>query len=111
MMLAAGCAGVRTDWVPLSPPPHNVAPRPDEDVEIFTAGAPRRPYVEVGILEIQADRYDGTGPTEVLHMLRDEAAMRGCDGVVIIGQDSTTSRYRIGYRGTCIVYKLSDDGG
>ena len=41
-MLTAGCAGVRTDWLPLSPP-HSATsrPGPTRTSRIFTTGAPK----------------------------------------------------------------------
>jgi hypothetical protein len=107
--LVLGCENLALQWVPLSPPPHPVASKPAQQVELFTAHAPTRAYEEVGIIQVQRSGYAETSPGELLERLRSEAGMHGCDGLVITGYNAVGDRWATtGYRGTCVVYTLAD---
>jgi hypothetical protein len=103
-----GCA-TKVTYVPLGSPPHPMAARPVDQVDTFTSSKPTKPFVEVGQLHATQD---GPAPhvEEILQGLREEAARRGCDGVLITGTDKMASGdllvseavYSI--TGTCIVY-------
>ena len=74
--------------------------------------------IEVGVIEAQQESaYSVDGETSVFSKLRQEAASRGCDGLVVTGGNDavvgqTGGKYGggftptlRGYRATCIVYK------
>jgi hypothetical protein len=110
----AGC-GISADYVPLAQAPHAPVSRPASAVELFTTGAPNRGFVEVGIIEVQQQRYSGAAPGEIIEKLREVAGENGCDGLVLTGPNDavTGSKYGDwtlkGYRGTCIVYTEGSD--
>ena len=113
-MLAA--CGTTTQFVRTNPSPVEMRARPPETVEVFTAAKPERPFVEVGIVEAQQTNEFSTSDTAaIIQALREEAAARGCDGVIIVANndaivgdtfkgygDTETLK---GYRGACIMYK------
>ena len=77
----------------MNQPPHPLFKRTPESVEVFTAGAPTRPRVDVAVL-----RFGGGFPTTTPTVaMRQEAANMGCDGLVLAHLDT-------GLAGTCIVY-------
>jgi hypothetical protein len=78
LALVVGCSGCSTQFVPTNPYPHALTPHSPESIEVFTSGPPTRPHVDVGIIHLW-----GMGWDEYLRDLRDEAARRGCDAVVI----------------------------
>jgi hypothetical protein len=98
LVLLAGC-GDQIRETPLNPPGRRMAAKPAAEVEVFTSGAPARPHTDVMLLEVHPiipQPLDDTIAT-----LREEAAQRGCDGIVINGlrAGSTT------LDGSCIVYR------
>jgi hypothetical protein len=65
-----------------------MTPRSPEDVEVFLATKPDRPFVEVGALEARRKSiYSADDMPELIDAMRVEAARRGCDGVIIVGKD------------------------
>src|SRR5579863_7942781 len=84
----AGCIGMFPQDVvnPLNAPPHPMTARTPDSVEVFTAGPPTRPRVDVAVLVNNIT-------TDPLGDLRRRAAALGCDGLVIDGSTNT-----------CIVY-------
>jgi len=116
--LLAGC-GTTIEFVPLNSPPHPLAMKAPEAVELFTTATPSKPYVEVGTIESRQQAYSGDDTATIYAKMRAEAGMRGCDGLVIIGSNDATlvtgstyngsgsvsSRTLKGYRATCIAYK------
>ena len=118
LCFVAAC-GIKTEYIELNPPPHVMAPRSPDQVAIFTTGLPERPYVEVGTIEVKQEIYNGASASEIMRVLREEAARRGCDGLVLLGANdetvvegssgshggSVSSKTLKGYRATCIVYK------
>lgn len=117
--LLAGC-GSRSSYVDTGRRPVPTPSRPFNEVDVFTATQPTRPFREAGLIESrQASGWSTDSPNEVMRELRDEAAKRGCDGVIVTGsadevvggsavgaggtvtQSVTTLK---GYRAVCIVY-------
>jgi hypothetical protein len=110
----AGC-GISTYTTLLRQPPHAVAPRNPEAVEIFAAGPPTRPHVDLAFLEADEDTgtgAEGSGP--IIAKLRARAGQLGCDALVLgapfsrIDSFTTTlsgvATDRRGLAATCIVY-------
>jgi hypothetical protein len=123
-LLLAGC-GTTIHEMALNSPDHPMTPKDPGAVEVFMSQRPSRPYAEVAMLEAQqSSEYSTDAPEAVIVKLREYAAQKGCDGLVINGGDDTTvgngSTYRgtgsmhvrtlKGYRATCIVYKTGDPG-
>lgn len=111
-MSALGC-GAYSSWMPTNPPPHPMQPRPADQVEMFTSGAPTRSFVEVGI--IQSSPGMAATDLQVLAELRTEGGKRGCDGVIVNGETKSatasgnaifaTADEKTAFRAACIVYK------
>lgn len=115
--VATGCGVVTVDETPLNAPPAPMAPRDPSKVDVFTAGPPSKPYVEVAMLEARQDDMYSSDQTTIAK-LRDYAAHKGCDAIVVTGaserqeQNSLDKKQKAtlkSYRATCIVYKPSDD--
>ena len=113
-MVAAGC-GTAIEYTELNTPPGPMSPRDPGSVEVFTTTTPPRPFVEVGMIESQQESglsTDGMG--EIIAQMREAAAERGCDALVISGsndavqgqanQDHGYVGTLKGYRGACVVY-------
>ena len=96
MVFFISACGVAISEDVVNPAPHPMQPRTPDQVEIFTAGAPARPHVDVAVYRAVV-----SGPTtndDRIAKLRETAAQRGCDGLVLANTDA-------GWAGTCIVYK------
>lgn len=118
---AAGCAATGS-FIPTGDPALAREPRPPEQVEVFTAGPPARPFAELGMLEAQqsADYPHLDPPEDLLAQMRREAGQRGCDGLVITGpndavvtvtkDEKDSVRTLKGFRGTCIVFTDTPSG-
>lgn len=94
LVTAATGACANVDYVPTNAPPRPMRRRAAVDVEVFPAGLPSRPYVEVARLEIDAPTND---PEMLVDQLRQAAAEHGCDGVVFVGGGA--------FHAVCIVYR------
>ncbi len=115
LALAAGC-GTAIQTTVINRAPHPMAPRPIESVELFSAGPPARPHIDVAYFEAEAESgasFDGT--PEFITKLRNNAAAHGCDGLVL-GTSTNHSdgggRYATNIHGitaTCIVYTAPPD--
>jgi hypothetical protein len=112
VVFATGC-GTALGYIPTHPAPRRVYVHGPEQVELFMAARPTRPYVEVGMIESQQEQYSQDTSGEVLEKMREFAGQKGCDGLVIFtGNDAEigpqqvggASRQLVGYRGSCIVY-------
>lgn len=117
----------RSTYIDTGMPPSNVNKRSHSQVKIFTVTKPTRPFREAGIVEARQSSAL-TNENDVIKELRQAAADRGCDGVIITGSadevvggttvrtggispktttvNSSTTTLK-GYRGTCIVYTRS----
>ena len=112
VLLSVAACGTTIDYMPINAPPRAMAPRAPESVEIFTDARPEKPFVDVGILEAQQQSSASQdNAATVLQKLRQAAADRGCDAVVLDGSndkvvgDRTGTTTLKGYRATCIVYR------
>jgi hypothetical protein len=100
--LLAGC-GTAVEFVQTHPPPRMWEARPPESVEILAAGPPRRPYVEVGMLEARPLTYQVDSPQFILAKLRERAAQLGCDAIVVTGRIDGAVVDK-GYHAVCLMY-------
>ena len=111
-LACAACGMIAIQETPINSPPAPMTPRDPGKVEMFTAGPPSKPYVEIAMLEAQQqDEYSG----DVVAKLREYAAHKGCDGIVVTGSSAREAHNKLfenqtvtlkGYRATCIVYKV-----
>jgi hypothetical protein len=97
MALLAGCTDA-SRVTPLRSPPHALASRPREAVEVFTVKPPDRPFTELAIIS-SIDGLDGVS---------ERAGQLGCDAVFLLAPGSGP-RTAWGYRrsttrATCLVY-------
>lgn len=114
MTLSAGC-GISTSATFLRPPPRTLLPRSGDSVEVFGAGPPSRPHIDLALIEAEQESSNTFGDTpELIAQLRQKAGELGCDALVLTDLyarvDSlstlvTGNTYdRKGISGTCIVY-------
>jgi hypothetical protein len=112
--LLAGCADTAAAYTPLNVPPRPVQARSPDEVELFSSAPPERPHVDVGLITVQEGDGDET-PAALLGLLRQVAAERGCDAVVVAPPASKTAEqfpfgetrsYQV-YSGTCLVYGIA----
>jgi hypothetical protein len=75
-----GCAyPVRTDSTPYS---SGYTPRRSADqIQVFSTSLPSEPYIEVGLIQIEARRRNTL--TEILNAIRSSAAEQGADAVIL----------------------------
>jgi hypothetical protein len=110
--LAATAACSHVSFRDINPPPHALRARPPQSVEVFALGPPQRPFVEVGLVD--ADRSSWMAK-EPLTALREAAGERGCDGIVLTGEQSqlvAAGRYveRLdSAKAVCIVWRDAED--
>jgi hypothetical protein len=84
---AVGCASPnRVAYSAINTPPRPFVPRTAADVDVSVGKPPARPYVEVGLFEVD----QGTGSNglpasteSMIDTLREHAALRGCDAVQV----------------------------
>ncbi len=98
-LLVCPACGVDIAYTPSNPPPHAMAARAPESVEIHRLAPNDRRFVEVGVLDLTG--YWGDGPERADSLLREKAANLGCDALVIQGYVQHGARYRA----ICIVYR------
>lgn len=113
VMFAAAC-GTTLQETPINPAPHAMAPRSAATVEVFSSGPPARAHTDVALLEArQTSGFSGDDTADFVAKLREQAAQRGCDGIVIGGVTNETiggghsQDNRKGLTATCIVYTTS----
>jgi hypothetical protein len=113
VMLAAGC-GTTLQETQINPAPHAMAARSPASVEVFSSGPPARPHIDVALLEArQTSGFSGDDTGDFVAKLREQAAQRGCDGIVIGGVtnesvgEGRNQDNRKGLTATCIVYTTS----
>jgi len=110
-----GC-GTRTSYTQLNPSPVPMHERDPSTVEVFSAGKPERPYVEVGIIEAQQrSGFSSDDMPEIVAEMRERAAAQGCDGMIIVSNNDTVVGATVsgdgstdtlkGFRGACIMYR------
>lgn len=109
-----GC-GISTTATFLREPPGPITPRPAESVEIYSAGRPTQPHVDLAFIESeQLSTYTAGDTPEIIADMREQAGRLGCDALVLGStffrvDDVNTlfsgdTRDRKGLSGTCIVY-------
>ncbi len=92
--------------------PTNAAPRPlplrdPGQVDVYSAAPPARAYVEIGVLST----YSASSLPGAVTLLRDEAAQRGCEGLVmgtpheVTGGSGNDPTHWVEYTATCIAYR------
>ena len=83
-LLLSGC-GTIVNYTSLRTVPRG-EPRLPEEVEVFMTSPPKEPHVDVGILEAQQESDLSVDTTrDMLALLRQEAARRGCDAMFVKG--------------------------
>lgn len=84
--LLTGC-GTSISFTETNTPPSGMAPKAASDVQVFSTAPPDRPYMEVGLLKAQQQSsYSLDGDSAILNKLRQAAAERGCDAIMITGE-------------------------
>ena len=92
-LAAAGCAGSPLLVMEIThEPTRAMTPRV---AELFVAGPPQRPYVEVGVITVAGGSW--ANARQLLKAMVDAAGTRGCDGVVINSEGWSQ-------RGGCLVW-------
>jgi len=113
-VLTGGCSVTDVSFTRLNTPPHALVARDPQHVKVFSSGPPRRPYIDVGLITVEQGDIGASAPQALIRMLRETAAERGCDALVLSTPSSKshsalngfvdqTDSYRV-YSGTCIVY-------
>lgn len=112
-LLCVGC-GTVLNFVPTRESPQPPRVRSADEVEVFMAGEPNRPYVEIGMVESQQQSASLDNEQAIIGKMRAYAGKQGCDGLrIFAGNDAsevhssssgTWSSTRKGYRGACLVY-------
>ena len=112
LALGLTACGTTIHQISTNAPPHQLAARPPESVEVFTATQPPRPFVEVAYFEAQQESQISLDDSNaVFAKLRQQAGQAGCDGIIINGpNDSVVGDRRNvstlhGFAATCIVYR------
>lgn len=113
LAVVGGCGATMLRWTPLHPPPREMRARAPADVAVLY-NYPRRPYVEIGVLEVhEEDGSSNKDRPELLAELRERAGARGCDAVVVTDADRDTLDPAFafprpvtlqGVRGGCLVF-------
>lgn len=102
-LLAAGCAD-QIVYVPIVAPPHQPAARTAAQVELFVLTPSPRPHVDVGMLQVIRGA-NGETVTQMLSIMRAQAAMRGCDAIVVTMIDArATKNVPASVEGSCEIY-------
>lgn len=110
-LLTVGCFGAfapTATFLPLNAPPHALAPRPMESVEMFSGGMPPRPFVEIGLVESEAHKTWEQDTDLLMRKLRERAAMAGCDALYNVhSHDRPFGNAGVfrGFQASCIVYR------
>lgn len=110
VVAVSGC-GTKVQYSETNAPPRPMFPRSVTEVAVFSSGLPDRPYVEVGMLFARKREYSADEMPDILNALRKEAGKRGCDGIVVTGDNSVVvgGQYSTGtlegIKAACIVWK------
>jgi hypothetical protein len=99
-------------YIPTNAWPHASYVKQPEDVAIFMTGRPSRPFVEVGMIEVQQKELPPEKPPALFARMRAFAGTLGCDALAIFASNDGIvdpgGKYGAstlkGYRGACIVY-------
>jgi hypothetical protein len=115
--LTAGCASAPlvSSFSPLNRASGQRSAKAATDVELVTI-APSHPYVEGGVVSVSRGRgITGSGRpcTEIVSIMRQEAARQGCDGLMVAkslvvcaanGGADEPANYAGGVLGSCLYY-------
>jgi hypothetical protein len=102
-LLLAGCPA-QVYYTGLLAPPHPLAPRRPEDVELLVVTPPARPHTNIGLYQIVAGS-DTDDSAAMIQRLRTEAAARGCDAILVTSIDNQASKYTASnVQASCVVY-------
>jgi hypothetical protein len=114
LITLGGCSTEALYVTPLRQSPRPLVARSPERVEIFASGPPRRPYIDLALLEAAEDAGKGAGSGRLIFQLRARAAQQGCDALVLAAPspriDAATANLtgvvldRNALSATCIVY-------
>ncbi len=94
-----GC-GVAVNYAPLNPAPHPLQARTPDKVEVLTI-PPSQKYVEVGRITAHHDSFSNNDA--MVAQMRQEAANRGCDALVIT-QEGRPENAQADADAACVVY-------
>jgi hypothetical protein len=97
---AVTACGATVSYSQLNQPPATLASREPGSVQVLTL-APSEKYVEVG--RIQAHRDTFASNDDMIAKMREQAALRGCDALVIT-QESRPQASTADADAACIVY-------
>lgn len=95
----SGC-GFSVSYTKTNASPRRLAPRQPSTVEVLTVAPPERPFVEVGLFEIEQESPQSGDSAEMLEKLREEAATVGCDALVITGHTQRVQSASSDHHGT-----------
>lgn len=99
VLVVATLACVDSRFVPTNAPPRALAPRPVEEVAVFTTSLPERPYAEIGMVTAITRSGPPQAKASLIEAVRQEAAKHGCDGIIYAPGSAVLAE------ATCIVYK------
>lgn len=77
LIFLAGC--VRSEFIQTSP--HNFRPTSPNSIQIFSIKLPERPYIEIGMIEVDGPRL--VSRSSLLRALKEKAAAVGADAILI----------------------------
>src|SRR5438132_611949 len=89
LVLLSAC-GINVEYIPMNTPPHATQPRTPAQVEMFSGSRPDRPFVEIGSIEVQQEKYNNASGAELTAKVREVAAQQGCDGIIVLGANDST---------------------
>lgn len=75
--------GHKLQYSALNPPPRPLSPRAPDSVEVFMSARPTRPFVDVGLFEIEQMTPGSGGTDAMIAKVRARAANLGCDALII----------------------------
>jgi hypothetical protein len=104
-VLLSGCPA-EVYYTQLLAPPHPLAPRRAEDVQVLVVTPPSAPHVDIGLFQVTSG-VDATDSNAMVARLRAEAAARGCDAVLITSIDHQAPKdARPNVQGSCVVFDV-----
>ncbi len=104
-LMLAGCPA-EVYYTQLLPPPRPLVPRRVEDVQVLVVTPPPEPHVDIGLLQVTSG-IDATDSTAMVARLRAEAAVRGCDAVLVTSIDNQSPKdARPNVQGSCVVFEV-----
>jgi hypothetical protein len=113
LLVGCGCSVTTANFTPLNAAPHELAARSPEQVEVYSSAPPDRPHVDIGLVVVEEGEVGANTPAELIWLLRQTAAQRGCDAIVLSPPGSKsetpllsdyTHSFKV-YSATCVVYR------